>query len=60
LPKKNEVSEVVILSDKNCRAKELDFENSHKVKVNECWSFNSYNNILSISKAIREENQMPC
>jgi glycosyltransferase involved in cell wall biosynthesis len=53
--KKNEVSEVVILSDKTPGAKELDFENSHKVKVNECWSFNSYNNILSISKAIREE-----
>jgi glycosyltransferase involved in cell wall biosynthesis len=53
--KKNEVSEVVILSDKTPGAKELDFENSHKVKVNESWSFNSYNNILSISKAIREE-----
>jgi len=53
--KKDEVSEVVLLSDKTPGAKELDFENSHKVKVNECWSFNSYNNIMSISQAIREE-----
>lgn len=52
---KNEVTEVVILADKTLGPKELDFENSDKVKVNECWSFNSYSNIISINKAIDEE-----
>lgn len=52
---KNDVSEVVLLCDKTAQPKQLDFENSNKVKVNECWSFNSYTNIVSISAAIREE-----
>ncbi|NRT13256.1 glycosyltransferase [Flavobacterium sp. 14A] len=52
---KNDVSEVVLLCDKTAQPKQLDFENSNKVKVNECWSFNSYTNIISISAAIREE-----
>ncbi|MBC5836938.1 glycosyltransferase [Flavobacterium muglaense] len=52
---KSEVSEVVILADKTVDAKQLDFENSGKVKVNECWSFNSYSNILSITNAISKE-----
>lgn len=52
---KNDVSEVVLLCDKTEQPKQLDFENSNKVKVNECWSFNSFTNIISISAAIREE-----
>ncbi|NRS89071.1 glycosyltransferase involved in cell wall biosynthesis [Flavobacterium sp. 7E] len=52
---KNDVSEVVLLCDKTDEPKQLDFENSNKVKVNECWSFNSYTNIMSISAAIRQE-----
>ncbi|SDX03872.1 glycosyltransferase [Flavobacterium degerlachei] len=52
---KIEVSEVILLSDKTAGPKDLDFENSHKVKVNECWEFNSYSNIVSISAAIRME-----
>jgi hypothetical protein len=35
---KNEVTEVVLLADKTVDAKQLDFANSDKVKVNECWS----------------------
>lgn len=52
---KNDVSEVVLLCDKTEQPKQLDFTNSNKVKVNECWSFNSFTNIISISAAIREE-----
>ncbi|MBE0393560.1 glycosyltransferase [Flavobacterium sp. PL002] len=52
---KNDVSEVVLLCDKTDEPKQLDFENSNKVKVNECWAFNSYTNIMSISAAIRQE-----
>jgi glycosyltransferase involved in cell wall biosynthesis len=52
---KNEVTEVVLLADKTVDAKQLDFANSDKVKVNECWSFNSYSNILSITNAISKE-----
>lgn len=52
---KNEVSEVVLLCDKTAQSKQLDFENSSKVKVKECWSFNSYSNIISINNAIKEE-----
>ncbi|WPR72515.1 glycosyltransferase [Flavobacterium sp. NG2] len=52
---KDEVSQVVVLADKTIEPKQLDFENSNKIKVNECWSFNSYGNILSINKAIQEE-----
>ncbi|WP_418262018.1 glycosyltransferase [Flavobacterium faecale] len=53
---KKDVTEVVLLADRTAEPKELDFENSHKVKVNECWSFNSYSNLWSINNAIREEN----
>ena len=52
---KDEVSQVVVLADKTTEPKDLDFNNSSKVKINECWSFNSYGNILSINKAIQEE-----
>lgn len=52
---KNDVSEVVLLCDKTEQPKQLDFANSNKVKVNECWSFNSFTNVISISAAIREE-----
>ena len=52
---KEEVSELVLMSDKTKAPKQLDFENSDKITVNECWSFNSYGNILSINKAIQEE-----
>jgi glycosyltransferase involved in cell wall biosynthesis len=53
--KKNEISEVILLCDKTQDAKQLDFKKSDKVKVRECWSFNSYTNIISIMDAIRAE-----
>ena len=50
------VTEVVIFCDKTIDPKDLDFENSHKVKVVECWSFNSYFNLFTIKNAVCEEN----
>jgi glycosyltransferase involved in cell wall biosynthesis len=52
---KNEVTEVVLLCDKTTEPKDLDFPNSDKITINECWEFNSYSNIFSISKAVRDE-----
>ncbi|NJM80051.1 MAG: glycosyltransferase [Flavobacterium sp.] len=53
---KEEVSELVLLCDKTEAPKQLDFNNSEKVTVNECWSFNSYKIVFSIIKqAIKEK-----
>lgn len=52
---KEEVSELLLLSDKTEAPKQLDFENSEKVTVNECWSFNSYTNFFSIIKQVIKE-----
>jgi glycosyltransferase involved in cell wall biosynthesis len=45
-----DVSELILMSDFTTEPKQLDFENSNKVKVNQCWSFNSYTNIFRIIK----------
>ena len=52
---KEEVSELVLMSDKTKAPKQLDFENSEKVTVNECWSFNSYTNFFSIIRQVIKE-----
>lgn len=52
---KNEVTELVLITDKTEEPKQLDFENSHKISVNECWEFNSYVNIFTIVKAVLKE-----
>ncbi|XCF05341.1 glycosyltransferase [Tamlana crocina] len=49
------VSELVLLTDKTEEAKDIQFtEDGCKITVKECWKFNSYANILSVSKAIRK------
>jgi len=50
-----EVSELVLISDKTESPKQLDFENSEKVTVNECWSFNSYANLFLIIRQVIKE-----
>jgi glycosyltransferase involved in cell wall biosynthesis len=52
---KEEVSELVLITDKTKEAKQLDFENSHKVNVKEAWSFNSYLNVFTIIKTVLKE-----
>lgn len=52
---KEDIEQVVLLTDKTKTPKQLDFENSDKVKVRECWSFNSYKILFSIFRAVLSE-----
>ncbi|GGB79369.1 glycosyl transferase family 1 [Flavobacterium suaedae] len=52
---KEDISELVLLADKTKAEKQLDFDNSDKVKVNECWEFNSYTTIFKIIAAVYKE-----
>lgn len=52
---KEEVSELVLMSDRTEAPKQLDFKKSEKVTVNECWSFNSYTNFFSIIRQVIKE-----
>ena len=55
----NEVSEIVLITDKTNEEKDLNFEEEGcKITVKECWSFNSYTNLFSINKTISETK--PC
>jgi glycosyltransferase involved in cell wall biosynthesis len=49
------ITELILLTDVTEGAKKLDFvEQGCKVTVKECWSFNSYGNILSVNKAVNQ------
>lgn len=52
---KQDVSALLLLSDRTLEPKQLDFEKSDKVKVKDCWSFNSYLNFFSILKTVFRE-----
>ncbi|WP_179337133.1 glycosyltransferase [Winogradskyella ludwigii] len=54
--RKNEkVTELILLTDKTEGAKDIEFtEAGCKITVKECWSFNSYKNIVSVTKAINQ------
>jgi glycosyltransferase involved in cell wall biosynthesis len=52
---RTEVSELLLITDITKEPKQLDFENSNKVSVKECWQFNSYANIFTICKTILNE-----
>lgn len=48
------VSEIVLLTDKTEGEKVLNFTSEGcKITVKECWAFNSYGNIFSVTKAIK-------
>lgn len=50
-----EVTELILITDRTDEPKDLSFEeNGCKITVKECWSFNSYSNIFSISKTISQ------
>jgi glycosyltransferase involved in cell wall biosynthesis len=53
--KKDAISSLVIICDKTNEAKQLDFDKSEKVIINECWRFNSYWNFFTIIKAVFKE-----
>lgn len=49
------VTELVLLTDETPGAKDISFtENGCKITVKECWKFNSYKNIFSVTKAISQ------
>ena len=50
---KENVTEIVLLTDKTEGAKDIAFtEDGCKITVKECWAFNSYTNIINVTKAI--------
>ena len=52
---KQEISEIILLTDETPEAKDLNFEEQGcKITVKECWKFNSYVNIVNITNAISE------
>ena len=51
----DDVSEIVLITDRTKEEKDLSFEGEGcKITVKESWSFNSYNNLYHINKAISE------
>ncbi|MCK8479338.1 glycosyltransferase [Psychroserpens algicola] len=47
------ITEIILLTDKTEGAKDIAFtEDGCTVTVKECWSFNSYTNIINVTKAI--------
>jgi glycosyltransferase involved in cell wall biosynthesis len=47
------ITELILLTDKTIEPKDINFtENGCKITVKECWSFNSYTNIINVTKAI--------
>ena len=55
----DQVSELVLMCDKTVGPKQFDFENSNKINVKECWSFNNYFNFLSIiTQAFRHKPEI--
>lgn len=52
---KENITEIILLTDETPEAKDLNFsEAGCKVSVKECWKFNSYKNIFSVTKAINQ------
>jgi glycosyltransferase involved in cell wall biosynthesis len=50
---KENVTEIILLTDETPDAKDLNFtEAGCKITVKECWKFNSYTNLISVTKAI--------
>ncbi|MCB4799410.1 glycosyltransferase [Neotamlana laminarinivorans] len=53
--KKEDVTELILLTDKTKDKKDITFtELGCDITIKECWSFNSYKNILSVNKAINQ------
>ncbi|MFY0712690.1 glycosyltransferase [Seonamhaeicola sp. NFXS20] len=52
---KDSVTELILLTDKTEGEKDLEFtEAGCKITVKECWEFNSYTNIINVTKAINQ------
>lgn len=51
----DEVSELILMSDRTIEPKQFDFDKKEKIKTKECWEFNSYSSFFSVIKAARQE-----
>ena len=52
---KEEITEIILLTDVTPEEKELSFmQDGCKITVKECWKFNNYKNLFSVTKAIRQ------
>lgn len=52
---KEEVSELILLTDETLAEKEIHFkQDGCKITIVECWKFNSYSNIINVTRAINE------
>ncbi|CAA0171110.1 glycosyltransferase [Tenacibaculum maritimum] len=51
------ITELILLTDKTSKQREVDFsEKGCKITVMECWEFNSYLNIFTITRAIQKSS----
>ncbi|CAA0260221.1 glycosyltransferase [Tenacibaculum maritimum] len=51
------ITELILLTDKTSKQREVDFsEKGCKITVMECWKFNSYLNIFTITRAIQKSS----
>jgi glycosyltransferase involved in cell wall biosynthesis len=52
---KNDITEIVLLTDKTKGKKDISYtEKGCKITIKECWEFNSYSNIINVTKAINK------
>ncbi|ALJ06486.1 glycosyl transferase family 1 [Pseudalgibacter alginicilyticus] len=52
---KEDVTELILLTDKTEGEKDIHFTQAGcRITIKECWSFNSYANVLSVTKAINK------
>ncbi len=50
---KEDITEIVLLTDKTVGEKDISYtEKGCKITIKECWEFNSYANIINVTKAI--------
>ncbi|MBT8270317.1 MAG: glycosyltransferase [Bacteroidia bacterium] len=52
---KEEITELILLTDRTEEGKDIQFEEAGcKISIKECWSFNSYKNIFSVTRALNK------
>lgn len=52
---KENITELILLTDETPDAKDINFEeNGCKITIKECWKFNSFANIVNVTKAIHQ------
>ena len=50
---KEDITEIILLTDKTKGEKDISYtEKGCKITIKECWEFNSYANIINVTKAI--------